>query len=76
MVIKKSVGFTVESVLIVGGVFYKATYMAIGTFSSYFGLTKLASVCGTCVSAVMSSGHWIIRNGAIDKTSQLAEKTI
>ena len=76
MVIKKSIGFTVESVLIVGGAFYKVTYMAIGTFANYFGLTKLASVCSACVSAVMSSGHWIVRNGAIDKTSQLAEKSV
>ena len=76
MVIKKSIGFTVESVLIVGGVFYKVTYMAIGTFANYFGLTKLASICSTCVSAVMSTGHWVVRNGAIDKTSQLAEKSI
>ena len=76
MVIKKSISFTVESVLIVGGVFYKATYMAIGTFANYFGLTKLASVCGTCVSAVMSTGHWIVRNGAIEKVSQFAEKII
>lgn len=76
MVIKKSIGFTVESVLILGGTLYKATYVVIGEFSSYFGLTKLASVCSTCVSTVMSGGHWIVRNGAIEKISQLAEKVV
>ena len=76
MVIKKSIGFAVESVLILGGAFYKVTYFAIGTFADYFGVTKLASVCSSCVSAVMSTGHWFVRNGAIEKVSQYAEKIV
>lgn len=73
MLITKSVGFTVEAILIFGGVFYKFAYLAVGNFASALGLTKFASVCGPCVSAVMSSGHWIIRNGMIEKTSGLSE---
>ena len=72
----KTVGFTVETLLIFGGVFYQFAFITTGYLASAFGLTKLASVCGPCVSAVMSGGHWVIRNGLVEKTSEYAEKEV
>lgn len=76
ILLTKTVGFTVEALLIVGGVFYQAAFIATGTFANAFGLTKLASVCGPCVSTVMSSMHWIIRDGLIEKVSEYSEKGV
>ncbi len=70
----KAVGFSVESILVFGGVFYQFAFITTGTLASTFGITKLASVCAPCVSTVMSGMHWIIRNGLIEKTSEISEK--
>jgi len=76
ILLTKTVGFAVEAVLIFGGVFYQAAFVATGTFANAFGLTKLASLCGPCVSTVMSSMHWVIRNGIIEKVSEYSEKGV
>lgn len=74
--LNKTAGFTVEALLIFGGVFYRFAFITVGHLASAFGLTKLASVCGPCVSAVMSNGHWVIRNGLVEKTSEYAEEGV
>ena len=72
-VLIKTSGFTAEIFLIFGTTFYKTAYGATGTIADATGITKLTSLCGPCVSAAMSAGHWTIRNGLVEKTTELVE---
>ena len=73
LVLIKSSSFTAEALMILGNAFYKTAFFATGKIAEATGITKLASVCDSCVSAAMSAGHWTIRNGLIEKTTELAE---
>ena len=74
--LKKSISFTVESVLVAGGIFHKAVFTIIGKFSSAFGLTSFSRVCPTCVSTVMSSGYWATKNYLVNTAGNLSENII
>ncbi len=73
LVLIKSSSFTAEALLILGTAFYKTAFFATGKIAEATGITKLASVCDSCVSSAMSAGHWTIRNGMIEKTTEFAE---
>jgi hypothetical protein len=74
--LKKAISFTVESVLIAGGVFHKAVFSAIGKFSNTFGLTSFSRVCPTCVSTVMSGGYWTTKNYLVNTAGSLSENIV
>lgn len=75
-VLIKTSGFTAESLLIFGTAFYETAFLATGAIARATGITKLASLCGSCVSAAMSTGHWTIRNEIVERTTDVIEEGI
>lgn len=69
----KGMKFGGEATLVLGGAFYGTAFEVTGTLARTFGLTKMTSICSSCVSYAMSSSHWIIRNSLIEKTTESME---
>jgi|APSaa5957512576_1039674.scaffolds.fasta_scaffold00001_74 hypothetical protein len=76
LVLKKSVSFTVELMLITSGGVHKLVFSGVGSFSRTFGLTTFARTCPTCVSTVMSSMYWVAKGYIVNKAGDLSEKII
>jgi len=62
-----------ETGLIVGTIYYTPAYKGVGYVYRTLGLNRLAFKCSTCVSYVLSSAHWFIRNIMVEKSSRVAE---
>ena len=75
-VISTTAGFTVEATLIFGGYVHKLTFKTVGELANFFGLTKMTSICGPCVSNTMSSMYWTGKTFVIEKFSELTETII
>lgn len=72
----KGIKFGFEATLVFGGAFYGAAFEATGAIARTFGLTKMTSICSPCVSAAMSSSHWIIRISLTEKTTETVERAL
>lgn len=75
-VIAKATSFTVEAALISLGALHKAVFNVVGDFSRTFGLTTFSRTCPSCVSAVMSTSYWGIKNAIVNEGGELTEKAI
>lgn len=65
--------FAFETALIVGAVFYTASFQAVGIVYRAVGLNRLALYCGTCVGVILSQAHWTIRTALVEGSSQFAQ---
>ena len=68
--------FGFELALINWGVFYGASYKSVGIVYRAVGLNKLAPHCGSCISVILQSAHWTMRNFLVEETSELVEPVI
>ena len=68
--------FAFETAIIVGTVFYTASFEAVGIVYKAVGLNRLALSCGTCVSVILSHAHWTIRTVLVEGSSQFAQKIL
>lgn len=66
--------FAFELTVISATVFYTASYQTVGAIYRASGLTTLATECPSCVSVVLSTTHWTIRNGLVEMSSQFAKE--
>ncbi len=64
--------FALELSLINAAVFYSPSYKTVGTIYRASGLQVIAPKCGGCVSVVLSTSHWTIRNGLVELMSQFS----
>ena len=72
----KGITFAAEATLIFGGAFYGTAFAITGTLARTVGITKVASICGPCVSAAMSSTHWFIRNSLTETTTKTIDNAL
>lgn len=68
--------FAFETAIIIGTVFYTASFQAVGIVYRAVGLNKLALSCGSCVSVILSQAHWTIRTVLVEGSSQFAQKIL
>jgi len=68
--------FAFETAIIVGAVFYTASYEAVGIAYRSVGLNTFALKCGSCVSVILSQAHWTIRTVLVEGSSQAAQFVI
>jgi len=70
----KSAGLLgLETGVIVGTVFYTASYQIVGVAYRSLGLNTFAFKCGTCVSHILSTAHWQIRTIMVETSSQIVQ---
>ncbi len=68
--------FAFETAIIIGAVFYTASFKAVGMVYRAVGLNRLALSCGTCVGVILSQAHWTIRTALVEGSSQFAQKIL
>ncbi len=68
--------FGLEVALIYGAVFYGVSFKSVGIVYRAVGLNRIAPICGSCVSSILSSAHWMIRGTLVEGTSKAAENLI
>jgi len=64
--------FALELALINGAVFYSSSFKTVGTVYRASGLQVIAPKCKGCVSVILSTSHWTIRNGLVELMSQFS----
>lgn len=68
--------FGIELALIMGTVFYGASYNIVKYVYFNSGMTRFALKCSTCVSTVLGQAHWTIRNYFVASSAIIAEGAI
>jgi hypothetical protein len=68
--------FAFETALIICTVFYTTTFKAVGIMYHAVKLDRLAPICGTCVSVILSDVHWFIRTVLVEGASQTAQNIL
>jgi hypothetical protein len=68
--------FAFESAIIVGALFYTASFEIVGFAYRSVGMNALALKCGPCVSVILSNAHWFIRTFLVESASNVAENVM
>lgn len=71
---KATIRFGVESAIIGGAVFYKATYKTVGSLYRASGLSRYAAKNPKLVSSILSMSHWEIRNGLVIASAEILRR--
>ena len=66
--------FGFESITIIGGIFYSASYQTVGSIYRASGLQFLAFKCPKCVGVALSNLHWGTRTALVEASSMTAKE--